>query len=284
MTEIRGSVCIVTGAGSGIGRELAIQSAKRGARRVIVTDVSQTGLDETCCLVSDRDARLEPHLFDVGMSDEINDFVQSVLPTLANDRLILINNAGMALCSGRFQDTPLESFERLLDVNLLGVIRLTKGFYGYLLKRGEGHVVNISSVFGLGGMDCQSAYCTSKFAVRGFTETLRMELSDSRVNVTCVHPGGIKTNIVRNSSPTGTMIDQELYDRIIRDFDKIASTTAEKAALQILDAVERNRTRLVIGFDGLQFDWVTRLFPVRYTAMIIRKYREQFSNPYEKNS
>lgn len=280
MTQINGSTCIVTGAGSGIGRELVVQAVQRGARRVIATDVHQPGLDETSRIVEDNGGRLEKYLFDVGNSEDVRHFVESILATLESDRLVLFNNAGMALCSGRFQDTSLDEFQRLLDVNLWAVIRLTKGFYDYWLQRDEGHVINISSVFGLGGMDCQSAYSTSKFAVRGFTETLRMELLDSNVNVTCVHPGGIKTNIVRNSNPSGSVMTQERYDDLIQAFDKLASTTAGNAARKILDAVERNKTRLVIGWDGMQFDWVTRLFPVRYTAIINRLIRSKMANPY----
>ena len=282
MTQIKGSVCIVTGAGSGIGRELAVQSVRRGACRVIATDVSQPGLDETCRIVEGNGGRLEGHQFDIGNRDHIQQFVEMALATLGSERLVLFNNAGMALCSGRFQDTSMDEFQRLLEVNLLGVIRLTKGFYSYLLDRDAGHIINISSVFGLGGMDCQAAYSTSKFAVRGFTETLRMELLDSNVHVPCVHPGGIKTNIVRNSNPTGPMMTQERHDDLIRAFDKIAQTTAEKAAQKILDAVERKRTRLVIGLDGMQFDWVTRIFPVRYTSIINRMYRRKMANPYDQ--
>jgi len=283
MTQIRDSICIVTGAASGIGRELAIQAAKRGARRVLATDVSQPGLTETCRIAESFGSKVESHLFDVGKQAEIDRFVSMVLPTLGASRLILFNNAGIAICTGRFQDTSMDEFLRLLDVNLLGVIRMTKGFYSHLLEQGEGHVANISSVFGLGGMDCHTAYCTSKFAVRGFTETLRMELADSKVNVTCVHPGGIKTNIVRNSSPSGTVITERQFDELIKEFDKIARTSSEKAASQILQAVERNKTRLVIGLDGKQFDWVTRLFPVRYTAIIKRRYRDKMANPYIDN-
>ncbi len=281
MTRVRDSVCIVTGAASGIGRELVIQACQRGAGRVIGTDINGPGLAETDALVRSAGGKLESYVNDVGNAEQVNSFVDSVMPTLGGRRLILVNNAGIALCSGRFQDTTMEEFLRLLDINLIGAIRLTKGFYSYLLDHNEGHVVNVSSVFGLGGVDGQSAYCTSKFAIRGFTETLRMELHGSNVHVTCVHPGGIKTNIVRNSKPSGSVMTQEKYELLISDFDKIARTTADQAARQILNAIEKNRTRLVIGLDGKQFDWTTRILPIRYTALIIRQYRNKMVNPYD---
>ncbi len=284
MTKIDSSVCIITGAASGIGRELAIQALKRGASKIIATDVNTEQLNETgelACRGRDR-SLFESHCFDIGSAHEIEQFVQLVQPTLADRRLILFNNAGMALCSGRFQDTPLDDFERLLNVNLLGVIRLTKAFYPYLLEKGEGHVVNISSVFGLFGMDGHSAYCTSKFGVRGFTETLRMELFDSNVNVTCVHPGGIRTNIARNSKIAGPTMDQAKYEQMVKEFDQVSPTTAASAATQILDAVEKNNTRLLIGSDARQIDWLARIFPVRYTKMAIARLKKSFSDPYKK--
>ena len=161
MTTINGSVCIVTGAASGIGRSLAVGAAARGAKRVIGTDVNGDGLQETAGLLGSTTVSLESHQFDLGSSEQVDRFLADVLPTLNQDRLILFNNAGIALCSGRFQDTPLDEFVRLLDINLMAVLRLTKGFYRYLLEHGEGHVVNISSVFGLGGFDGNAAYCTS---------------------------------------------------------------------------------------------------------------------------
>jgi NAD(P)-dependent dehydrogenase (short-subunit alcohol dehydrogenase family) len=284
MTQIKDAVCIVTGAASGIGRQLAIQSASRGARRVLAADINLSELTETCRLAGRSNGQLESFGLDVGKPDEIHEFVNAVLPSLGKSRLVLFNNAGIGLCSGRFQDTPMEDFLRLLDVNLLGVLHMTRGFYDYLLAQGEGHVVNISSVFGLAGIDCQTAYCTSKFAVRGFTESLRMELSDSRVQVTCVHPGGIKTNIMRNTRPLGPTITSDHHDDLIKEFDKIARTTAEQAARQILNAVEKNKTRLVIGLDGKQLDWVTRLFPVGYTGIIQRMLKRTVTNPYGRTS
>ncbi|MBX3422035.1 MAG: SDR family NAD(P)-dependent oxidoreductase [Pirellulaceae bacterium] len=281
MTSIKDSVCVITGAGSGIGRELAVQAIQRQAKRVIVTDINGPGLRETEILIQQSGGRLEPHEFDVACTESLGRFVDAVLPSLAGDRLILFNNAGMAICAGRFQDTPLEDFMRVLDVNLTALVRLTKAFYGYLMEHNQGHVVNVSSVFGMAGVDGNAAYCTSKFAVRGFTESLRMELHQSNVNVTCVHPGGIKTNIVRNSTVSGQVITDDHYKQLVQDFDKVAITTASEAARQILQAVERNQMRLVIGRDGKMIDWMTRIFPVAYTKLFIRRFNKQLANPYQ---
>lgn len=281
MTKIKDSVCIITGAASGMGRELAIQAAKRGASRIIATDISPSELAETEKLVAQVGFKLETYVFDIGEAAQINDFVSKILPGLDNKRLVLFNNAGMALCTGRFQDTPLEDFERLMSVNLMGVVRMTKAFYPYFMGKGEGHIINTSSVFGFAGIDGQTAYCTSKFAVRGFSETLRMELYQSNIQVTSVHPGAIMTNIVRKAMPSGEFMGEEDYKIKVEEFDKIAHTSAEKAARQILEAVEKNKTRLVIGFDGKQLDWVTRLFPSRYSGLLKNVLKKKFHNPYE---
>jgi NAD(P)-dependent dehydrogenase (short-subunit alcohol dehydrogenase family) len=281
MTQINGSICIVTGAASGIGQELALQAATRGASRIIATDVDEDRLESTVRLAGERGFVVEPAVFDVGSPEQVDNFISNTLPTLGESRLILFNNAGIALCAGRFQDTPIEECLRLLDINLHGVLRMTKGFYSHLLRTNQGHVVNLSSVFGLAGVDGNVAYCTSKFAVRGFTEALRMELINHRVRVTCVHPGGIKTNIVRNSKPIGPVMDQEKYQTLINDFERIAKTSAGQAARAILNSVEKNRSRLVIGWDGRQLDWMTRIFPSLYTQIIARQFRRKMGNPYE---
>jgi len=282
MTQIADSVCLVTGIGSGIGRHLAIQAAQRGASRIIGTDINSDSLSETARLAAQHGRTVETHCFDVGSADSIGQFVAQVLPTLSGERLILINNAGIALTCGRFQDTPEHEFDRLLNINLMAVVRLTRAFFPYLLQTGSGHVVNVSSVFGFAGVDGNSAYCTAKFAVRGFTETLRMELADCQVNVTSVHPGGIKTNIVRSAPPGGQYVTAQDHQNMIESFDRIAKTLPEEAARQILNAVEKNKTRLVIGSDGKMLDWMTRLLPVLYTRVITRQYRSAVSSPYNR--
>jgi short-subunit dehydrogenase len=283
MSKIKDSFLIVTGAASGMGREIAIQAAQKGAT-VIGTDINAAELNETAQLVTQKGLNMEIRVFDVGKADEISAFATEMLTKIQDKKLILINNAGIALCAGRFQDTPIEEFERLLDINLYGVVRMTKAFYPYLMSAGAGHIVNLSSSFGFVGIDGQSAYCTSKFGVRGFTETLRMELQDSNIKTTSVHPGGVKTNIMRKSLPVGEFITNEIYTEKVKEFDNIAHTSAEKAATQILNAIEKNQQRLVIGFDGKQLDWLSRLLPTRYTSILVKVLKKKFMNPYRKEN
>jgi butyryl-CoA dehydrogenase len=281
MNAFTTSVVVVTGAASGIGRQLALQAASRGAH-VIATDVNRSGLDETKNLSVQQGTVLQIATLDVSDPEAIETFATETIRQLANRKLILINNAGVALISGTFQHTNLEDFAWLLNINLWGTIRLTKAFYPYFIERNEGHIVNLSSVFGLVGVEHQSAYCTSKFAIRGFTETLRMELIGTGIHTTCVHPGGIKTNITRNARLRGNAVNEAVHERSISQFEKTAMTTAEDAARQILDAVEKKKERLVIGRDGRLLDYLARWFPVSYSRIIKKQIEKAFGNPKAK--
>jgi NAD(P)-dependent dehydrogenase (short-subunit alcohol dehydrogenase family) len=272
-SSLTNSVTLITGAASGIGRALAIQAAQKGTS-VIATDVNTTGLAETAQLAG---GKLETHRLDVSDADAIVAFAQQIIPTLNNRRLILVNNAGVGLASGPFSATSLEDFDWLLSINLFGVIRMTKAFLPYLLQTG-GHLVNVSSVFGFAGIQHQSAYCTAKFGVRGFTETLRMELMDTKVGVTCVHPGGIDTNIARASRiGQGGFVTEAMHKQGAVSFQKAAITTPDEAARQIWSGVERGKTRVVIGSDGRLLDRITRLFPTGYSRMIKKRLDKAFA-------
>ncbi len=281
MSYFNNANTIITGAGSGMGRQMALQATKRGAR-VIAADYNATTLDETKALAQAQGLAIETFVLDVANAQAIEAFAQQLIPTFNKGRLILINNAGVSIFTGNFEHTPLDEFEWLINVNMWGVIRLTKAFYPYFLEHNNGHIVNLSSVFGLGGMGGNSAYCTSKFAVRGFTETLRMELADTNVGTTSVHPGGVKTNIVRNQVPKGGHTTDEMLSNVVNKFEKNARTTPEHAAQQILDAVEKKKTRLVIGSDGKMLDFVTRLFPQAYTNIVRKKAKKSFGEPFKK--
>lgn len=279
-SKFTNAVVIITGAASGMGQHMAVQAAQKGGY-VIATDVNETGLAETQAMAKALGFSIQTQRLDVSKKANIDAFAQQTLPILNNRKLILINNAGIGLMSGNFNDTPLEDFENLLDINLWGVIRMTKAFYPYLIAQNEGHIVNISSVFGLGGVMFQSAYCTAKFGVRGFTETLRMELIETNIQTTSVHPGGIKTNIVRNSTVKGLYATQEMLAQSVEQFEKNAPTTAENAAHQILNAVENNKKRLLIGSDAKLIDLIIRLFPVSFTKIFIGQMEKAFTNPYK---
>lgn len=283
MNTFTTAAVLITGAASGIGRELALQAAGRGAT-VIATDMNAGALEETKNLAQKKGYSITTELLDVSDTNAIEQFSQSRIAQLQNRKLVLINNAGVALLSGPFQDTAMTDFEWLMRINLWGAIYLTKAFYPYFLQQNAGHIVNISSVFGLAGIENQSAYCTSKFALRGFTETLRMELVGTNVFTTVVHPGGVNTNIVRNSRVAEKITSAEVHRETVSRFEKIAMTSAESAARQILNAVEKKKTRLVIGKDGRTLDVLARLLPEGYTRLVKKRIQKSFGEPSTGNT
>jgi len=178
---------------------------------------------------------------------------------------VVVNNAGVAL-HGDFEEMSYDDFEWVMDVDFWGVVQGTKEFLPHLIASGDGHVVNISSLFGLVGMPGQTAYNAAKFGVRGFTEALRQEmiLAGHPVQVTCVHPGGIKTNIVRNM----TAVDSVDKAQLTKTFDKmLANTTPEKAARIILDGVRKNKARVLVGPDATALDLIVRITGSRYQRL-----------------
>ena len=260
MKQFTDKIAVVTGAGSGIGKEVAIQLAAKGAY-LIISDVNKKTVQETADAIG---SQCEAHVVDVGNTEQVFAFADKVLQKHGHID-ILINNAGFALGKISFRDVKLEDFQKIVNVNMWGVINHTKAFLESMLSRPEAHIVNISSVFGIIGMMEQVPYCTSKFAVRGFTEALRMELRGTNVSTTCVHPGGIDTNIVKN----GVHYDsQEKVDELIEKFHVRAGRTSPKeAGRQIVDAIQKKKEKLLIGLDAQAIDRVARTFPVGYTAL-----------------
>lgn len=274
MSSLKNHTILITGAGSGIGRQLTIQAAATGAP-VIATDINPDGLAETARLAS---GSITTHRLDVSDASAIRQFAADILPTLNGHPLILVNNAGVALASGPFSTTDLDDFEWLLNINLWGVIRMTKAFLPYMMQHNAGHIVNLSSVFGLAGVMNQSAYCTAKFGVRGFSDVLRMELLDTPIRVTCVHPGGIKTNIAASARQgVNAPVTDAMKQNAVSSFEKAARTTPEEAARQIWRGVEQNKARVLIGADARQIEWVTRLLPTRYVNIIRSKIDRTFN-------
>ena len=188
MTQLRDSLFIVTGAASGIGRAVAIQASAAGAH-VLASDVNATGLAETAALVRQAGHQIETAALDMGDIAQVDAYARLVAATHPGRRLILLNNAGVALGAGTFEENTAEEFDWLLNINLGGVVRLSRAFLP-LLRAGGGHLVNVSSVFGLLGAPESAAYSTAKFAVRGFSDALRNELIGSGVRVATVFPAG----------------------------------------------------------------------------------------------
>jgi NAD(P)-dependent dehydrogenase (short-subunit alcohol dehydrogenase family) len=267
MRTFDGKVAVITGAGSGIGRALALNLAARGAV-LALSDKDEVGLLETAERAAAHHAR-DVHAEKLDVSDRaaVAAYATSVVADLGRVNAVF-NNAGIAL-HGDFEETPYDEFERIMDVNFWGVVHGSKEFLPHLIASGDGHLVNISSLFGLMGMPAQTAYNASKFGVRGFTEALRMEMliAEHPVQVSCVHPGGIKTAIARNARTTASHDQQSvaaLFDK------KLAKTTAEKAAEIIVAGVLRNKPRIVVGNDAKLLDGYVRLAGARYQTTVAK--------------
>jgi short-subunit dehydrogenase len=270
-----GRVAAITGAGSGIGRALAIDLSTRGCH-LALSDVDEDGLAETVLRCERSDVKVTPTVLDVSDRDAVFAWGDAVVADHGKVNIIA-NNAGVGLGASAIGQS-LQDFEWVMDINFWGVVHGTQAFLPHLRAAGEGHVINISSVFGLISIPTQSAYNASKFGVRGFTDALRMELEIDPCGVSCttIHPGGIKTNIARNARTDETMIlaggDP---DELIEEFDKFARTTPEKAAKQILKAVERNRRRALIGPDAVLYDIASRLPAGLYQRVIVAGARRE---------
>lgn len=263
MRELRGRVAVVTGAGSGIGRAVSVLLAQQGCH-VALADVNRAGLEESAAQVRALGVTASVHEVDVSSRERMQSFTDDVLREHGHVN-ILINNAGVSV-NGRFQDQTLEDFEWLMGVNFWGVIYGCKLFLPHLLAADEGHIVNISSVFGLVGVPQQSSYCASKFAVRGFTESLRAELKDTRVGVTAVHPGGIATNIAAASRVAGGEDIQRSHERAVKMFKKMMPP--EQAAQQIVRGITGNRTRVLITRESHLLDFAKRVAPSASNMLI----------------
>lgn len=273
MQEFRDKIAAITGAGSGIGRALSIELARRGAH-LALSDVNAEGLAETVTLAEGYGAKVSSARVDVADRDAMFAWADDVVDEFGAANLI-VNNAGVAL-GADVSEMSIEDFEWLMGINFWGVVHGTQAFLPHLKASGEGHVVNISSVFGLFSVPTQSAYNAAKFAVRGFTDALRMELEieGAPVSVTTIHPGGIKTNIARDARMTAEAAAVGGgRDGVHASFTKIAMTTPAKAANQILTAVERDRRRALIGPDAKVFDLMSRLPAGLHQRAIVRGAR-----------
>jgi len=263
MKSLQGKVAAITGAASGIGRATAVLMAKQGCA-LAISDVNQVGLDETAALC--RGVRVTTQRVDVAKREAVYEWADAVVRDHGKVNVIL-NNAGVAV-GATVESVSYEDFEWLMGINFWGVVYGTKAFLPFIKQAGEGAIVNVSSVFGLIGVPTQSAYNAAKFAVKGFTESLReeLEIAGTNIGVTCVHPGGIKTNIARNARMTSEkgMVDE----KSARSFEKSFITTPEKAAEDIVNGILRNKRRVLIGPDAVAIDLMQRLLPTGYQALI----------------
>ena len=257
---IDGGVAVVTGAGGGIGRALAQALAKR-CKGLALADRDAGSLAETAALCAQGPATISQHLFDVADAAAIARFPDEVAAAPGGATL-LINNAGVAL-AGTFAQTDLADFEWLMAINFWGPVRLCKAFLPQLQRAPAAHIVNLSSLFGLVAPEGQTAYCASKFGVRGFSESLRHELAGSSVGLTVVHPGGVATNIARNARVPATLNSTELAERLART-SRLLTMAPAQAAQIILEGVARGAPRVLVGADAKRGDILQRLMPATY--------------------
>jgi NAD(P)-dependent dehydrogenase (short-subunit alcohol dehydrogenase family) len=269
MKSFADKVAAITGAGSGMGRTLALSLARRGCH-VAVSDVNEVGLRETVDLASSHGVKVTSKKVDVANREQVYAWADDVVREHGKCNLIF-NNAGVAH-SASIEGIDYADFEWIMGINFWGVVYGTKAFLPHLKAAGEGHIVNTSSLFGLLGIPSQSTYNSTKFAVRGFTEALREELEVVRspVSATCVHPGGIKTNIARSARVHDSVKAFGVVDleKSRRDFEKAFRVTAEDAAETILRGVQRNARRVLVGMDAHALDMLQRLLPGHYHGLV----------------
>jgi len=274
MTAIRGAAAAITGAAGGIGRALALEMVSRGVAALALADRDEAGLTAVAAEIGNR-ATVTTHRVDVGDAEQIKTFANTAVaahPTLN----ILVNNAGVALL-GQFTEIDQAQMEWLIDINFWGVVRGTRAFLPHLARQREAHIVNLSSAFGIIAPPGQTAYAAAKFAVRGFSESLRHELAmaNSPVRLLVVHPGGIATDIVRNSRTGSGITDNAYRTEMIDVFDKVAKKSPAAAAMHIANAIEANKPRLLIGSDAKFADIIQRLRPATYWALLGRALRKR---------
>ncbi len=265
MKTLDDKVAVITGAGSGIGRALALNLAEKGSR-LALSDVDESGLAKTVAQVERAGARQvrSDHL-DVSDRDAFGRYALDVVQHFGRVNVV-INNAGVAL-AGRFEEVTLEEFEWVLEVNFHAPVVLT---HHLLSTMGAGaHVVNVSSIYGLIAPPGQSAYSASKFALRGFSQVLRTELAERGIGVTTVHPGGIATRIAADAR-LGSGVDREVYAVGLKEFSRLLTYPPERAAADILRAVERRKARLLIAASAKVPDVLARLSPVGHMTAIAR--------------
>ena len=265
LEQLDDKVVAISGAGSGMGRELALLAARHGAL-LALSDWNEPALDETAELAKARGVRaLRTDVVDVSDRAAMHDWATSVAEQFGRVNMV-VNNAGVTV-TGDFEEMTYEDFDWIVGINFYGVVNGTKEFLPHLISSGDGYLVNISSLFGLVSMPGQTAYNATKYAVRGFSEALREEMLINRhpVAVTCVHPGGIKTGIARNGRKTASE-DATAVDRFFDE--KLARMPADKAARIILDGALKKRARVLVGIDAHALHHFAKLTGSRYQDIV----------------
>ena len=264
MSSFEGKVAVITGAGSGIGRALALNLANKGAR-LALSDVDTDGLAETVRQAQALGAHVKSDRVDVAEREAVLAYADAVVAHFGKVNQVY-NNAGIAY-DGNVERSEFKDIERVMDVDFWGVVNGTKAFLPHVIASGDGHIVNISSLFGLVAVPGQSAYNAAKFAVRGFTEALRQEMLVAKhpVKVTCVHPGGIKTAVARNA----TVAAGEDAQTLAEFYDKyLLIHSPEMAAKTIVNGVAKGHARVIIGWEAKAIDLLARIIGPSYQRIV----------------
>jgi NAD(P)-dependent dehydrogenase (short-subunit alcohol dehydrogenase family) len=270
MGLLEDGVAVISGAGSGMGRCLAQQLAARGCS-LALADVNEEGLSETVALLAQTKGKISRHIANVAEEAQVKRFAEEVAAEHGRATL-LFNNAGVALL-GDLDEISLQDFRWLMDINFWGVVYGVTYFLPMLRKEKRAHIVNTSSLLGFFGASGQGAYCASKFAVRGYTESLHHELIGSGVGVTCVHPGFVRTAIAERAK-VGQRAGASLRQESLNRFAKVARTDAQAAAAKILRGVEQNKPRVLIGADAYFVDIWQRLKPASYWNFLAKQFAD----------
>jgi NAD(P)-dependent dehydrogenase (short-subunit alcohol dehydrogenase family) len=257
-------VAVVTGAAGGIGRALARRLAAEGAA-LALADLDEGALAEVASELTEEGREVSTHAVDVSDAARVAEFAREVEARHGRADA-LVNNAGVALI-GDVEEVSLADIEWLMGVNFWGVVHGVKHFLPLLRRQPESYLVNVSSIFGVVAPPGQAAYCASKFAVRGFTEALRHELEGTGVRVSCVHPGGVKTDIARKAR-AGADAAPGKHERESERFERLSITTPERAAERIVNGMLRGEARILVGRDASQIDLIQRLLPARYWRVL----------------
>ncbi|MCL4115943.1 UNVERIFIED_CONTAM: hypothetical protein GTU68_032761, partial [Idotea baltica] len=265
-------VIVITGAGSGIGRALAEEFSGLGAK-LALNDINETGLTETVKLLPNSTAVFSK-VVDVAKLEEVNAFATEVITHFGNTD-VLINNAGVSAGKLSVEEIDIELFKWVVDINFWGVVYGTKAFLPNLITRPEAAVVNISSIFGLMGIGYQAPYCATKFAVRGFSESLAVEMHNTKVQVMSVHPAGIKTNIANNARG-GEEAEKE-------EFNKMLNDDPNAIAKKIIKGIKRKNTRLRVGRGATLVDWMNRFKPYHIANFLQQLLQKQKLKEQQKN-
>lgn len=274
MKNFQGRVAAITGAASGIGRALAINFAKMGCH-VAISDVNETELEKTAESARSYGVNVTSQTLDVANKEGMHQWADQVVKDHGKANII-INNAGVALVD-TIEQMKYDDLEWLMGINFWGVVYGTKAFLPHIKAAGEGHIVNISSVFGIIAVPTQGAYNAAKFAVRGFTEALieELDVEQSPIKATCVHPGGIATNIAADSRVNTELDSFESKEKMSADFAKVARTSPDSAAKTIINGITKEKRRVLIGPDAYVIDNMQRFLPTAYQKILATGARRQ---------